>query len=266
MPTRPVRPLLATVALALFAVCPVLAQAPAPGTEPEGRLFLGFDREAELADRQWWEGQVEMVDDGFGGVDVGQLRLVVALQPYRGFEFGGRVGFGTTDTPPGFPDGDGATDVNLWGKFSLGRHGATDLAVGALVDVPTGDDTAGLGFDAFGFGGFLSLRRMQDNALLHADIGFRVQEDGQTLGVELEGRTSAFLGVGAVLPVRPKLDLVVEGRFESERFRGFDEDLRVLGGVDWRVGGAGRLRAAAAVGLTDGSPDAQLILGWATTY
>lgn len=254
--------LVVPVLLLALAAAPVAAQS--GDREPGGRLFLGFDREATLAERQWWEGQLEFAEGD--GIDVQQIRLVAAVQAFRGIEFGGRVGFGSSDTRPGLPDGSGATDVDLWAKFDLGVRGGTRLAAGVLAVVPTGDDAAGLGNDAFGFGGFLSLRRAAGSTTWHADIGFRSQEDGQIFGVEQDGRTGGFLGVGVIVPWIRDLDVVVEGRFESERFRDRDEDARALAGIDWRAGNRGRFRAAAGVGFSDGAPDAQLIVGWASTF
>jgi len=270
MPRPAPRFALALAAALALAIVPAGAQdakgkdaAPA-ASSAAGRLFLGFDREATLADRQWWEGQIEIADDDV--VDVAQVRLVVALQPFKGFEFGGKVGFGSTDTPGGILDGDGATDLDLWAKVDLGSFSGTRLAVGAIGTVPTGDDSVGLGTDAFALGGFLSMRRPTRHAVFHADIGARVQDDGRVFGVDIDGRTSGFFGFGAIIPLDDRLDLIAEGRFESERFRGADPDTRVLGGIDWRVAGRGRLRAAVGVGVTDGAPDVQLIAGWAAMF
>jgi len=255
-------------------VAPALAQEPT-GTEnetasrssgegPRGRLFLGFDREAVLADRQWWEGQIEFAD--YDALDVKQARLVFALQPYSGIEFGGRVGFGDTDTPAGVLDGTGATDLDLWAKFALGSPGGNDLAAGVLATVPTGDDSAGLGSDAFAVGGFFSFRRMIGRMALHADLGLRTQEDGRTLGVRRDGRTSGFVGFGLILPLGDRIDFVGEARFETERFEGADEDARLLGGIDWRFTERSRVRFAAAFGLADGAPDTQILAGYAATF
>ena len=269
--------LVLALTLAAFAV-PAVAQTdpqPAPTATtataapkdagPAGRLFFGFDREAVLVDRQWWEGQVEIAQGN--DVDVQQIRLVVAMNPFRGVELGGRVGFGSTDTRSGLPDGRGATDLDLWAKFALGRfEGGTEVVAGALLTLPTGDNTAGLGDDAFSLGGFLAIRRPIGKMVLHADLGIRTTEDGEILGFEQDGRTSGFVSAGLVIPIQPRLDIITEAIYESERFRGRDADTRVLGGVDWRLSKNGRLRGAIAFGLTDGAPDSQVIVGWAGMF
>lgn len=229
------------------------------------RLILGFDTEAALVDQQWWEGQAEISDDD--AFDATIARLVVAFQPIRDFEFGGRVGFGSTDTSGFLPDGSGATDLDLWGKYFLGVAGKdTSFAVGALATVPTGDDTAGLGNDAFSFGGFVSIRQPLDRATLSGAFGVRVHEDGTTLGVPLEGETSAFLRVGVLGPVRPNLTVFGEAQVESERFRRLDTDFRLLGGTNWKVTERGVVRGGIAIGLSDGAPDVQVIGGYAAQF
>ena len=261
------------LALTLTAMAvPALAQTEPPATAPTGanaaragRLFLGFDREAILVDRQWWEGQVDISqgDD----IDAQQIRAVVAMQPFRGIEVGGRVGFGSTNTRAGLPDGRGATDFDLWAKFALGRfEGGTQVVAGAILTVPTGDNTAGLGDDAFSGGGFLAIRRPIGKMTLHADFGIRLSEDGEILGFEEEGRTSGFVGGGLVIPLESRFDIIAELRYESERFRGRDDNAEVLGGIDWRLTDHGRLRAAVGFGLTSGAPDFQAIFGWAGMF
>ena len=136
----------------------------ARATSSTDRLFLGFIPEAAVAQNQWWEGQVEYADGS--SIDVFLLRGVVAFQPWKRWEMGARVGFGNTDTPAGVSDGTGATDLDAWAKYYLGKSGdATEFAAGGLITIPTGDDAAGLGTDAFSVGGFGSLRHRFDERI-----------------------------------------------------------------------------------------------------
>ena len=234
-------------------------------TSGSDRLFQAFAEEAALIQTQWWEGQVAFTDND--PTDSTVLRLVAAVQPFQNVEFGGRVGFGSTDAPGNIPDGSGATDLDLWGKWGFAPSGGeTEFAVGALVTVPTGDDTAGLGRDAFDFEVFGSLRHRLPKLVVSAYGGFRVNGNGSTQGFTVEGKTSALLGGGVIVPVSDALSWVGEVNLESERFRGGDSDFRVLGGVNWRVTSRGIVRGAISVGLTDGSPDAALTGGYAYTF
>ena len=239
----------------------------ASATSGADRLFLGFVEEASIIQKQWWEGQLEFTDGS--PVDATIFRAVVAIQPMSNLEVGGRVGFGSTDAPSPTPDGSGATDLDVWGKWGLGTVGGdTDFSVGGVATVPTGDDTAGLGNDAFDVEAFGSLRHRLPSAVFAANVGLRVNGDGQISGKSnsLKGKTSGILGAGIIFPVSDQVSLMGELRIETERFDGADSDFRVLGGVNWRPFSRGILRGAVTVGLTDGAPDGQLTLGYAYTF
>lgn len=278
MPRGPFRPF--TIALILFFL-PLIALAqtdpdtPGSGTavaDPSStatssadRLFLGFVPEAAVTRNQWWEGQFEFTDHS--ALDVYLLRGVVAFQPWKRWEMGARVGFGNTDTPAGVADGTGATDLDAWAKYYIGRSGdATEFAAGGLVTVPTGDDAAGLGSDAFSVGGFGSLRHRFERFILSVHAGVRFNGDGRMFDVEMNGKASPLVGVGMIFPRSDRVTLVAEATFEGERFDGADSDMRALGGVNWRLFNRGMFRGAIAVGLTDGAPDAQLLGAYAWTF
>ncbi len=264
-PSAPRKIAMISTLLAVAALAALPAAAQSTPTSPYDRLFLSFAEDATVVPNQWWEGQLEYVDGD--GVDTTLGRVVVAFQPVRRLEVGGRVGFGSTDTGPGLPDGRGATDLDVWGKYHLGTFGDdTELAAGGLVTVPTGDNTAGLGQDSFGAEGFLAVRQRLQRAIITGNLGFRFNDDGNVFGVDLQGKTSAFLGVGAIVPIADEVSFVGEARVESARFEGGETDFRVLGGVNWRLTNRGMLRGAIAVGLTDGAPNAQFLAGYAANF
>ncbi len=234
-------------------------------TAATDRLFLSFAEEATLVDRQWWEGQAELQDgDGF---DARILRAVAAFQPWARVEFGGRVGFGDTSLPGTLPDGSGATDLDLWAKYHFDSSGKTQFAAGGLATIPTGDDTAGLGFDSFAFGVFGSLRHQGERMTFSGNIGINRDGDGQRFGtVTLDGETSFTAGAGVLIPGGGRVTFVGEARFQSERFSGTESDTRILGGINLGVGKSGVFRAALALGLSDGAPDGQLTVGYAAMF
>lgn len=257
-----------SIVLALMLFVPVAARAQATTTRPTSaadRLFLSFAEDATVADYQWWEGQVEFVD--FDPTEALILRAVVAVQPLEGFELGGRVGFGNTDSPEGLPDGSGATDLDIWGKyyFTAGAQN-TEFAFGGLATIPTGDDRAGLGFDAFSVEVFGSLRYGLPDVILAGNIGVRLNEDGSVQGFSLDGEVAPFIGGAVIYVVSDQVSLVGELDLEGERFRETDTDFRALGGVNWRVTNRGMVRGAVAFGLADGAPDSQLLVGYAHRF
>ena len=258
------------IALLLFVCLGSLALAQnAPGvarpTSSNDRLFLSFAEDATVVDRQWWEGQVEAADGD--SADSNIVRAVVAFQPWVDLELGGRVGFGDTDMDVG-SDGSGATDLDVWGKYHLGGNEETEFAVGGVVTVPTGDETAGLGSDAFGASAFGSIRHRLTRSIITGQAGLRFNGDGRR-GSETQdrdGETSPMAGLGVIVPFSDNVAGVAEARYEDGRLEGDDADTRVLGGINWRPGGRGTLRGAIAFGLSDGAPDTELMVGYAAQF
>ena len=62
------------------------------------------------------------------------------------------------------------------------------------------------------------------------------------------------------------MTFVGELDYESERFDGAEDDTRALAGINWGIGNRGQLRGAVAFGLSDGSPDSQIIAGYAYSF
>jgi len=276
----PIASRLARIALVLLACLAPLAalaqdaegssETPPPHTNSD-RLYLSFIEDADLVDKQWWEGQLVLSDGAYDGEVVATLiRGVAAFQPWKRIEMGGRLGFGNTDTKS-FDNGTGATDLDIWTKYHLGSDANdTRFAVGGILTVPTGDDSVGLGTDAFALTLFGSLRYTLPKWTLVAQAGVRFNDDGQIGGEELDGKTSSGFGVGVLVPISKSFTFVGETRFESERFKsdGFStgNDFRLLGGVNWHGLGRGMFRGALAFGLDDIAPDVQIIAGYAAEF
>lgn len=262
-------PLLVAAALlgvpnALGQDAPPPAESPAPAAgAPTDRFFLAFAEEAAVARSQWWEGQVEFLGGNAQDVFVGDF--VMALQLYKNLEIGGRVGFGSSSASDGGPDGTGATDLDAWGKY-LFRVGSLDVAAGALLSVPTGDDSAGLGDDGFDLEFFGSVAHRGPRFVLAGQAGIRFNGDGTFRQVDYDGDTSLLLGGGILFPVTDVFTVIGELRYESSRVERGDDDFRVLGGVHWRTTGTAVVRGAVGAGLTDGAPDFQVLLSYAWTF
>jgi hypothetical protein len=257
---------------------PASGQPASQGTSTYGadRLFLQFERDAAIIPHQWWEGQI--VFTGSENIDATVAQLVFALAPAKKVEVGGRVGFGTTNTASDLPDGSGATDLEVWGKWAgtMGASGKTELAFGGILNVPTGDDTAGLGTDSWNVAVYGAFRHPLRFAVLTWNIGFRANDDGSVVGIPIKGKNSFFIGGGFLWPISDQFTFVGELVWETERFEpvtgqvrsleSFDDDARVLGGINWRPFNTGMFRGAIAAGLTDGAPDWQLYLTYAYNF
>jgi hypothetical protein len=260
--------ILSAAAIALAVSGATLAQTTTPSSTPtpvppsgmSDRLFLAFAQDAAIVASQWWEGQVEY-DDGAQDlpVDVLLARAVVAFQPFRNIEVGGRVGFGTTDTDPSLNDGSGATDLEAYAKYFFGS--AVDKA-----DFTAGDDSVGLGYNAFAGQMFGAVRYRLDKAVIAGHVGARFNGDGDLLGFPIDGQTSFELGVAALVPMGNAFSFVGEAQIETERFDGFDSTADLLVGANWKAFGRGMLRGAFGIGLTDSSPNFRAIVGYAYTF
>jgi hypothetical protein len=261
---------LAAVPPAALAAGPAPAASPAPGATNgfTDRLFLSFAQDAAIVSSQWWEGQLEY--DGSADklpVDVLTVRGVVAFQPFRNIEIGGRLGFAKSSASPPLPEGSGATDLDAYAKYYFANAvDRTDFTAGLLLTVPTGDDTSGLGYNAFSEQAFGGVRYRLDQAIIGGHVGVRFNGHGKFQGVSLEGKTSIELAVNAVFPMSHDVSLVGEAHIETERFKNMDSTAELLAGVNWRAFGRGMFRGALGAGLTDSAPKYRILVGYAYSF
>jgi hypothetical protein len=277
--SKSVRSLCLAAVLALtFSPLPTLAQEPStipdPVAEPRSsggfdRLFLSFIEDAVAAERQWWEiqGEISEMDDA-DALDLLLARGIVAFQLWEDVEIGGRIAFGRSDSESGTFDGTGATDLDLWAKYLIpSENQQLDMAVGGILTLPTGDDTAGLGYDAFSIGFFGSARYRLEHLILTGNLGFRVNDDGTTRGrPEVDGETSPRFGAGVIFPLADDFDVTGEFTWEDARFEGNDEDMRLAAGLVWRLGQRNMFRGAFVGGASDGAPDWQVLASYAVQF
>ena len=96
-----------------------------------GDLGHSFIEDATIVDNQWWEGWLEYSEGEH--VDMFILHGVAAFQPWEDFELGATVGFGSSSAAGAIPDGSGATDLDIWGKYHFGEEGGnTEFAAGGV--------------------------------------------------------------------------------------------------------------------------------------
>jgi len=269
--------------LAIAAVGVSAALAPARGAEPtptpsstskhgkpaaiSDRLFLSFAQDAAIVPSQWWEGQIQFDDGSSNLPDAFIARGVVAFQPFKNIEIGGRVGLGNTSASGNLPDGSGATDLDAYAKYffaNVADH--TDLTAGLLLTVPTGDDNSGLGYNSFSEQIFGGVAYRLDNLVIGGHFGLRLNGNGDFQGTSLSGKTSFELAGNVVIPTAHKLSVVAEAKIETERFDNQDSIVQLLGGVNWHAFGRGMLRGAIAAGLTDAAPNFTFLASYAYTF
>jgi hypothetical protein len=235
-------------------------------TSSQDRLYINFIEDAMVVDEQWWEGWLQYDD-----ADIIKRTILfgrAAFQPWDNVEVGGSIGFGNTDTSFDANEGTGATDLNLWGKYFWNlNNDRTEVAAGGIVTVPSGDDSVGLGFDAWALKAFGAARYRLKPAVVTGTVGLQFNSNGRTLGAPaLDGEIAFSLGVGVIAPWSESFSWVGELTWKSERFDGADNDTQLLGGINLRLSSRGLLRPALAFGLQDGAPDLQVLVGYAYSF
>jgi hypothetical protein len=235
-------------------------------TSGSDRFYLAFVEDATVVDRQWWEGQLSYADFDRGKTIA--LVGVVAFQPWVDWEIGGSVGFGDTSIDGTGLDGSGATDLDIYAKYHLGGGGDNEFGVGGVITVPTGDETAGLGSDAFGGSAFGAYRRRMKRAIFAAHAGVQFNGSGRRFAetADRDGETAAQVGFGVIYPFSDNVSGVAEFDFRDGRLEGDKANSQLLGGVNWRVGGRGTIRGALSFGLADGAPDFAVVGGYAAVF
>ena len=249
-----------------------MAMGPTPrknGTDTGGaeRLFLSFVEDPALVEDPYLEGRIDFAD--YGRTDTIGIDVIFATQfgAIPRIEWGLAGGFASVSRS-GETDESGLRDLDVWGKFAFYRsaNNRTDMAFGALLTLPTGDDEIGLGRDALQSKLFYSASYAFRDLALIGNVGVRVTGNGMLGGLPLEGTVSGTAAIGVMLPLWHSITLTTELDYQSERFDGFGEESRIAFGVDWRIFARGVFRGAVIGGLVDGSADARIVAGFGYSF
>ena len=262
----------ATPALAVFLVgiaFPLSAAAqsapPAsPGTSI--RLLQSFVLDGAIQPNVWFEGQGRAVsnsplfdgDDGSRSSLAGILALGFGARAEAGLSWGGiRI-----DPDQGSSHA-GASDIEVYGKYLL-RDAPLQLAVGGLVKIPTADSENGLGSGSADWEAFAAVRRNFGTVQAVGSAGLRQNGDPDLPGVH--GEASLLAGGGVIFELGRRSFGSLELNYESRRYEGLSSDLRLTPGFLLRLGERGFFRAGVGIGLTNGAPDSEGILGFGWAY
>ena len=231
------------------------------------RLFLSFVEDATFVEGQRYETDLSAAGSSGSTSFASEFLAVVNFTALPRLEFGGRLGYGGTN----FDSGGGAaglTDLEAWGKFNVGSSlkRGTRWAAGFVLRFPTGDQDTGLSYEALQSKAFGSARFDVGRFTVSANAGLQFNEDTTVLGSKLDGRVAASIGGAALLEFNHQLVGVGEVLFEGEPYEGVGADARLLFGVNWKPLDQGMFRLALGFGLTEGAPDAVLVLGWAFEF
>lgn len=251
------RRLLAPAVLAL-AVASVLLPGPVRAATPDERRFLQiFFEDAAVVENAWFEAQFRFQNLS-GDADALRLGPVFAFSPVDRLELGGRFDFVDIDFGPSSESG--LSDAIVYGKWQFYRN-PVQFAVGAELTLPIGDEDDGLGTDEVDPSIFASVRKDLTDVTLTSMFGFRFNNNADIGGASLDGKTSIFLGGGALFPVQERFSLSGELTVETERYEDADSAVELTAGAYWYATDGFTLRGGLGVGLDDGSPDWELIVG-----
>jgi len=255
---------LGIIATSLAGPTDALSQTQAPPRKigPESRLFMRFVEDAAIVPSYWLEGRAQLLtnlpafEDGSGaGNEANRLDAgaVFALNVAEDFEFGARLGVADRD-PEGAASKSGLSDMDLWGKFSV----VTDpvkSSLGLMLTLPTGNSDKLLGTGETDVEFFGGIRKDFAHLTLVGNAGLRVNQDPDFGDVTIEGKNSVMVGGAVLFPAGDRVVLSAEWAMETERYRGLDNDSRLLGGFEYRQNDSIRFRAGAGGGLSRGAPN-----------
>jgi hypothetical protein len=231
------------------------------------RLFLAFIEDPALVGHFRFEAQAELAD--YDGADRRDSHLFFVFQPNSmpAVELGIVGGLGEYE--PEGQDGEfGPTDAEAWAKIRLYRSpdNRFDVAAGARLTFPTGDEDVFLGQDALQSKLFGSISYALQAAEIIGHAGVRATGAGEVAGVPLDGRISGSLGVGTIIPFTESFSLTFEASYDGERFEDTDSVSLAALGANWRVGPWSTFRFAITGGIEGASPDVSGILGYAASF
>jgi len=254
----------------LAAPAPALAQGTGIRYDPDiyggresRRLIHRFIEDAVIAPGGWVEAQYRYANLANGGSRhfAGPL---LAFRLGANMEGGLRFGFLDVNRAAG-PGGSGLSDIDLYAKYRVPSGPRHSFAFGGLVKAPTADETEGLGTGEPDLELFSAFRADLEGVLFVLSAGVRFNGDAAL--PRGSSKDSYMLGGGLLMPVTPRLTIIVEGTYDSWTAEAADDDSRLTVGVQ-RFGrlGRGGFRAGIGVPLNDGAPDYEVLLGAYMTY
>ncbi len=251
------------ILLAVLLVVPVAAEAQvSPDTrllqrpEWDGAVFTGLYLDGQFRYQKWDKAKAWMIGPTFA--------MSFAEMPQ--LETGARV-FLLNSNPDGSSSETGFSDVDIWGKWQF-LDDPLLLSAGLLFTLPTGAEkvihpkaSGEFNVELFGAGRYYAT----DMLAVIGHIGLRINSDmdvkaGGVKG-EIDGETQFLLGAGVIFEATPELDILGELNFATEAYKDSDSDIELTGGVQYNFSPDFCGRGGIGIGLDDGAPDFELILG-----
>src|SRR5437867_2576992 len=246
------------------------------GVTPNLRFFQQFITDADIVQKQWYGAELRWQNGAVPPIENADGFLLiptVAISPRKNLEVGGTVPYisynldneihgGPLD---GFDGESGLGDLTVWGKYRF-LEGSPSVTAGAFLTLPTGSEDDGLGTGKVTPGAFGAFRVKAGDGYFLGDLALRFNRDADILKRSLNGKVSTFIGGGYIWDAYENWAFSGEITVESERYSGASSDFRATAGVQFEGIKHSFLRGAASLGLSDGAPDFEIILGYAYTF
>ncbi len=223
-------------------------------TKDEVRFFDHFHRDAARSAGSYVEGNIGYARFDHPDVTTTHFGARGGIPLAPRFELGLGGGFINVD-PDGGGNESGLTDLDIVGKYHLGRRGSNRITVGGSLTLPIGDEDVGEGNADIGFFGAIR-HPLGGSTVIMGSAGLNFEERG---GEDRE--SSLHLGGGLIYRVDGRLHLLGELGMDTEGDR-----MLLTAGADYLAQSGGRLRGAVSLGLDDGSPDFMLRGGYLVRF
>ncbi len=260
------------VAMSVKCLCVLLAAvlivpAAAAQISPDARLFQNPERDGAVFTGMYLDGQVRY-QQWKGNNKSWMIGPTFALTfpDLPQLETGARV-FMISYNPRNSSSKTAASDINLWGKYQF-LDDPVLLSAGLLFTLPTGSEkvlhpesTGEINLELFGAARYY----VTDMLAVIGNIGLRINSDMnykvEEVKTDIKGETQFLIGAGFIVQATPEMDVLAELNFATEAYRGWENDVELTGGVQYYFNPDFCGRGGIGVGLDDGAPRFEMILG-----
>jgi len=240
------------------------------------RLLQRPEWDGAVIQNNWAEGSLRFQkwDFDLGDAEVWLLgpTFITTLPNLPKLELGTRLSIINYD--PDFDSSEtGLTDIDVWGKYQFFRDSNLMLSAGLLLTLPTGSDdvihpraSGEVNVEAFVAGRYQADRK---TALIgHVAMRKNSDMDVRIRGMrfETDGELQLAIGAGIIFEVAPQLNLIGEFNLATEPYDDFDNDIQLVGGAEYKFNANFSFRGGLGIGLDDGAPEWEIILGGAYLF
>jgi len=167
----------------------------------------------------------------------------------------------------------GLTDIDVVVRYAMGDDD-DNLISGLLISLPTGMEAAGYGgtdIELFGAARY-GLYRVSMEGFIAArlngnlELGETTQVDPRTgeerkVTINRDGKPSGRIGAGLLLSLSQSTTFMGHISAETARWDGFESDIHVTTGIDYRLSSTVGFRSGIGIGLSDDAPDFEMSAG-----